>query len=139
MQEENVSFYIFIIMHLPSAFDYVHITGNIEYYLSLFFIIIFQSLLTVIMLQVSSEDKLPKMVCGTCVKRLENIHRFAMMAYRTQEKLKLQLYNNTDNTDTIEDVELESIKDVQDTTKKTEDRGLLHTILTKVNRKYYVF
>lgn len=80
---------------------------------------------------VSSEDKLPKMVCGTCVKRLENIHRFAMMAYRTQEKLKLQLYNNTDNTDTIEDVELESIKDVQDTTKKTEDRGLLHTILTK--------
>ncbi|XP_076640166.1 uncharacterized protein LOC143351941 isoform X3 [Colletes latitarsis] len=80
---------------------------------------------------VSSEDKLSKMVCVTCIKRLENIHRFAMMAYRTQEKLRLQLYNNADNISAAQDVELESIKDVQDATKKMEDRGLLHTILTK--------
>ncbi|XP_043255841.1 zinc finger protein 358-like [Colletes gigas] len=80
---------------------------------------------------VSSEDKLSKMVCATCIKRLENIHRFAMMAYRTQEKLRLQLYNNADNISAAQDVELESIKDAQDATKKMEDRGLLHTILTK--------
>lgn len=87
----------------------------------------------------SPEDKLSKMVCATCIKRLENIHRFAMMAYRTQEKLRLQLYNNTDNTSVAQDVELETIKDVQDVTKKMEDRGLLHTILTKVNYNCYRF
>ncbi|XP_031847762.2 uncharacterized protein LOC116433631 isoform X1 [Nomia melanderi] len=82
-------------------------------------------------ISVSSEDKFSKMVCVTCVKRLESIHRFAMMAYRTQEKLKLQLYNSTENTNVIQDVGLESSKDMQDGTKKVEDRGLLHTILTK--------
>lgn len=71
------------------------------------------------------------MVCVTCIKRLESIHRFAMMAYRTQEKLKIQLYNNIDNTNT-QDMERESIKDIQNTTRRIEDRGLLHTILTKV-------
>lgn len=81
----------------------------------------------------SSEDKLSKMVCGTCIKRLESIHRFAMMAYRTQEKLRLQLYNNIDNTSAMDDIEVESIKDMHDATKKIQDRGLLHTILTKVN------
>lgn len=71
------------------------------------------------------------MICVTCIKRLESIHRFAMMAYRTQEKLKIQLYNNIDNTNT-QDMERESIKDIQNTTRRIEDRGLLHTILTKV-------
>lgn len=71
------------------------------------------------------------MVCVTCIKKLESIHRFAMMAYRTQEKLKIQLYNNIDNTNT-QDMERESIKDIQNTTRRIEDRGLLHTILTKV-------
>lgn len=71
------------------------------------------------------------MICVTCIKRLESIHRFAMMAYRTQEKLKIQLYNNIDNTNT-QDMERESIKDMQNTTRRIEDRGLLHTILTKV-------
>ncbi|XP_011647688.1 zinc finger protein 177-like isoform X1 [Pogonomyrmex barbatus] len=80
---------------------------------------------------VSSEDKFSKMVCSTCIKRLEGVHRFAMMAYRTQEKLRLQLYGNIDNTNPIQDVEMQNIKGMQDTTKKTEDRGLLHSILTK--------
>lgn len=52
-----------------------------------------------------------------------------MMAYRTQEKLRSQLYNNIDNTNSVQDDEVQSIKD---TAKKTEDRGLLHSILTKV-------
>lgn len=72
------------------------------------------------------------MVCATCVKRLEGVHRFAMMAYRTQEKLRSQLYGNIDNTNPVQDDEIQSIKDMQDTAKKTENRGLLHTILTKV-------
>ncbi|XP_076385224.1 uncharacterized protein LOC100876446 isoform X2 [Megachile rotundata] len=82
---------------------------------------------------VSTEDKLSKMVCTTCIKRLESIHRFAMMAYRTQEKLKSQLYSSTDNVSIVHcgDMEVESVKDVQSTTKRIEDRGLLHTILTK--------
>lgn len=78
----------------------------------------------------SSEDKLSKMICVTCIRRLESIHRFAMMAYRTQEKLKSQLYNNSGDTNT-QDIERESVKDMQNT-RRIEDRGLLHTILTKV-------
>lgn len=71
------------------------------------------------------------MVCFTCIKRLEGVHRFAMMAYRTQEKLR-SLYGNIDNTNPVQDDEMQNIKDMQDTAKKTEDRGLLHSILTKV-------
>ncbi|KAG5315000.1 ZN177 protein, partial [Acromyrmex insinuator] len=80
---------------------------------------------------VSSEDKFSKMVCSTCIKRLEGVHRFAMMAYRTQEKLRSQLYGNIDNTNPVQEDEIQNIKDMQDTIKKAEDRGLLHSILTK--------
>lgn len=72
------------------------------------------------------------MVCSMCIKRLESVHRFAMMAYRTQEKLRSQLYGNIDNTNPVQDDEMQNIKDMKDTAKKTEDRGLLHSILTKV-------
>lgn len=73
------------------------------------------------------------MVCSICVRRLEGVHRFAMMAYRTQERLKLQLFSNVDNTNSVpEDEEMQIIKDAQNTVKKIEDRGLLHSILTKV-------
>ncbi|XP_046833986.1 zinc finger protein 708-like isoform X2 [Vespa crabro] len=81
--------------------------------------------------KVSSEDKLSKMVCLTCIKRLEGVHRFAMMAYCTQERLRLQLYENLDNINSVQDMEEQSLKDTQETTKKVEDRGLLHSILTK--------
>ncbi|XP_015587171.1 zinc finger protein 606 isoform X2 [Cephus cinctus] len=80
---------------------------------------------------VSSEDKLPKMVCSTCIKRLEGVHRFAMMAYRTQEKLRLQFYGVFDSVNSSQDIDSEKIKDIQDATKRMEDRGLLHSILTK--------
>ncbi|KYN31462.1 hypothetical protein ALC56_14343 [Trachymyrmex septentrionalis] len=80
---------------------------------------------------VSSEDKFSKMVCSMCIKRLEGVHRFAMMAYRTQEKLRSQLYGNIDNTNPVQEDEIQNIKDIQDTVKKAEDRGLLHSILTK--------
>ncbi|KAK2581350.1 hypothetical protein KPH14_008117 [Odynerus spinipes] len=80
---------------------------------------------------VSSEDKLSKMVCLTCIKRLEGVHRFAMMAYRTQERLRLQLYEHLDNVNSVQDTEEQNLKDMQDSTKKAEDRGLLHSILTK--------
>lgn len=72
------------------------------------------------------------MVCSVCIKRLEGVHRFAMMAYRTQEKLRSQLYGNIDNTNPVQDEEIQNIKDTQDITKKVEERGLLHSILTKV-------
>lgn len=72
------------------------------------------------------------MVCSICIKKLESVHRFAMMAYRTQEKLRSQLYGNTDNTNSIRNDEMRNIKDTQDAAKKMEDRGLLHSILTKV-------
>lgn len=83
------------------------------------------------------------MVCSVCIKRLEGIHRFAMMAYRTQEKLRSQLYDNIDNTNPVQDEEMQSIKDtqeryknMQDNAKKVEERGLLHSILTKVCATY---
>ncbi|XP_012284632.1 zinc finger protein 625 isoform X2 [Orussus abietinus] len=71
------------------------------------------------------------MVCSTCVKRLEGVHRFATMAHRTQEKLRLQLYGVFDDITAPRDVDTDKQKDPQDTTKKMEDRGLLHSILTK--------
>lgn len=72
------------------------------------------------------------MVCSVCIKRLEGVHRFAMMAYRTQEKLRSQFYSNADNTNPVQDEQTQSMKNTQDTTKKVEGRGLLHSILTKV-------
>ncbi|XP_020277581.1 zinc finger and BTB domain-containing protein 17-like isoform X2 [Pseudomyrmex gracilis] len=80
---------------------------------------------------ITSEDKFSKMVCSICVRRLEGVHRFAMMAYRTQERLKLQLFSNVDNTNSVPDEEMQIIKNAQNTVKKIEDRGLLHSILTK--------
>ncbi|KAL0108629.1 hypothetical protein PUN28_015233 [Cardiocondyla obscurior] len=78
---------------------------------------------------VSLEDKFSKMVCSTCIKRLEGVHRFAMMAYRTQEKLRSLLYDNIDNTNPVQDdIKIQNIKDPA---KKAENRGLLHSILTK--------
>lgn len=82
--------------------------------------------------QVSSEDKLPKMVCITCIKRLEGIHRFAMMACRTQEMLKLKLYGVFDNADSTQDIDIAEIRDIQNSGKKIEEKSLLHSILTKV-------
>lgn len=76
------------------------------------------------------------MVCSICIKRLESVHRFAMMAYRTQEKLRSQLYGNVDNTNPVQDEQMQNIKDTQDISKKVEERGLLHTILTKVYIAY---
>ncbi|KAG8229646.1 hypothetical protein J437_LFUL008578 [Ladona fulva] len=36
---------------------------------------------------VSADDRLPKMVCSNCSKKLESIHRFASMAVEMQDKL----------------------------------------------------
>lgn len=81
---------------------------------------------------VSSEDKLPKMVCITCIKRLEGIHRFAMMACRTQEMLKLKLYGVFDNVDSTQDMDIRAeIRDIENSGKKIEEKSLLHSILTK--------
>lgn len=78
------------------------------------------------------------MVCLTCIKRLEGVHRFAMMAYRTQERLRLQLYENLGNINSVQDMEEQNLKDTQESTKKVEDRGLLHSILTKVYISIYI-
>ncbi|XP_049776927.1 zinc finger and SCAN domain-containing protein 2-like [Schistocerca cancellata] len=37
---------------------------------------------------VTSEDDLPKMVCGNCCRKLDSIHRFVSMAIKMQDKLK---------------------------------------------------
>lgn len=80
------------------------------------------------------------MVCSICIKKLEGVHRFAMMAYRTQEKLRSQLYGNTDNINSIQNDEMHGIKDTQYATKKMDDKGLLHSILTKVCPiDYFIF
>ncbi|XP_048508991.1 zinc finger protein 625-like isoform X2 [Athalia rosae] len=81
--------------------------------------------------RVSTDDKLPKMVCSTCTKRLDGIHRFTTMAHRTQEKLRLQLSEINDNEKSTDDVDDEKILDIQEDTRGMEDRGLLHSILTK--------
>lgn len=82
------------------------------------------------------------MVCSTCAKRLEGVHRFATMAYRTQERLRLQ-FNDVRTSDDPEEIgheknagsdEKEKIKRFSEDREKLmqKDRGLLHSILTKV-------
>ncbi|XP_022901151.1 zinc finger and BTB domain-containing protein 14-like [Onthophagus taurus] len=63
---------------------------------------------------VSLEDKLPKIICEGCYKRLEGFHKFATMANRTQDKFTKILINN-------------NIAEQ----KKSENKGLLHSYLTK--------
>lgn len=74
------------------------------------------------------------MVCTICVKRLEKIHRFAMMACKTQDKLlAMQLYSGSDERD---DQEIGESTNEDDDVIKKEDNPLLHSILTKVNNIY---
>ncbi|XP_066581005.1 serendipity locus protein H-1-like isoform X2 [Prorops nasuta] len=81
---------------------------------------------------ISAEDNLSKMVCCTCIKKVENFHRFAMMAHRTQEKLKTQLKGDQlDNMNYIEGNETEHNKEENDILNKIGSCGLLHSILTK--------
>nr|CAD7198623.1 unnamed protein product [Timema douglasi] len=61
---------------------------------------------------VSSCDKLPKMVCLNCCKKLDSVHRFVSMAVKMQDKLKTL-------------VELHSSTDVK------KEHSILHSILSK--------
>lgn len=65
------------------------------------------------------------MVCGYCVKKLNDIHEFATMASKSQEKLRLELFKTfSENSQTHENVNVSD--------NKSKDHGLLHNILTKV-------
>ncbi|XP_014203985.1 zinc finger protein 26-like [Copidosoma floridanum] len=75
-------------------------------------------------IRITSEDTLPKMVCTTCIDKLDGIHDFATMALRSQEKLKQELLRVPGDPTIVVD-SLDSCPD------KLEDRGLLHSILTK--------
>lgn len=66
------------------------------------------------------DDKLPKTVCENCCIKLDGIHRFATMAVKTQDKFNKLFANNC----TIPSDNIDS--------KQTENRGLLHSYLTKV-------
>lgn len=77
-------------------------------------------------LKVSSEDRLPKIVCTMCIKRLENIHRFVTLSHRAQDKLKVQYYGR-DNGD---------IKQINDNDDDKGDKRLLRSILNKVILSY---
>ncbi|CAG5101601.1 Similar to wdn: Serendipity locus protein H-1 (Drosophila melanogaster) [Cotesia congregata] len=71
---------------------------------------------------VSSEDRLPKIVCSMCIKRLENIHHFVTLARRAQDKLKLQYYGRDDS----------DIKQINDNDDGKRDKGfLLRSILNR--------
>lgn len=60
---------------------------------------------------IALEDRLPKIMCQMCFKKLESIHNFAAMALKSQEKL-----NNLLETEVANNI---------------QSRGLLHTYLTK--------
>lgn len=47
------------------------------------------------------------MVCSSCVKRLEGIHRFATMAHRAQERLKAQYYEISGDKNQVKDNEFD--------------------------------
>lgn len=67
-------------------------------------------------LQISIEDKLPKMICNECCSKLDSFHRFATMALRNQEKMSKFIFCTVNNVDP----------------KQSETKSLLHTYLTKV-------
>ncbi|GLH14394.1 Serendipity locus protein H-1 [Gryllus bimaculatus] len=62
-------------------------------------------------LKVSSEDNLPKILCMNCCKKLDSIHKFASMAVKMQDKLKML-------------VETGSVEDMK-------EHSILHSILSK--------
>ncbi|XP_023715624.1 zinc finger protein 2 isoform X1 [Cryptotermes secundus] len=62
---------------------------------------------------VSVEDILPKMVCTNCCKKLDSIHRFACMAVKMQDKLKMLL----ETPSSVEEVK--------------KEHSILHSILSK--------
>ncbi|KAF5297831.1 hypothetical protein FQR65_LT09902 [Abscondita terminalis] len=66
-------------------------------------------------IKISVEDKLPKMICENCCKKLEGIHKFATMAVKIQDKFN-KLVDSSNNT-------------IQN--NHSENKGLLHTYLTK--------
>ncbi|XP_075210813.1 uncharacterized protein LOC142318153 [Lycorma delicatula] len=63
------------------------------------------------------EDKLPKMVCSDCTKKLDNVHQFATMAVKMQEKLKNYLKTKSE--------------EMLNETQEDHEGSLLHSILTK--------
>lgn len=66
------------------------------------------------------------MVCATCIGKLDGIHTFASMALKSQEKLKKE-YSKSLITNSFETVD-----STDNCANNLEDRGLLHSILTKV-------
>ncbi|XP_044256965.1 zinc finger protein 771-like [Tribolium madens] len=67
-------------------------------------------------LTISIEDKLPKMICEDCYKKLDGFHRFATMALRNQDKMTKFVCTTTNNNHEQ---------------KNLENKSLLHTYLTK--------
>lgn len=64
----------------------------------------------------SVEDKLPKVMCDGCCKKLDSVHKFATMANKNQDTL----LSEAKLIDCVEP-------------KQVENRGLLHTYLTRVS------
>ncbi|KAL0268474.1 UNVERIFIED_CONTAM: hypothetical protein PYX00_010403 [Menopon gallinae] len=64
---------------------------------------------------VSIKDSLPKMVCTTCLKKLENIHRFAKMAAEMQEKFRMLLSSKQEKPKikikSLDDINKEALKE----------------------------
>ncbi|KRT79127.1 zinc-finger associated domain containing protein, partial [Oryctes borbonicus] len=71
---------------------------------------------------ISIDDKLPKIICENCCKKLDGIHKFAMMAIKIQDKLNKLVVNTANITASI-----------TYENKKGESKGLLHSYLTKVS------
>lgn len=74
--------------------------------------------------QISLDDRLPKMICDSCCKKLDGIHKFATMAVKIQDKFNKIATHDLDKT--VEP-------------KKIEAKGLLHTYLTKVCNNHFCF
>lgn len=68
------------------------------------------------------DDIFPKSICESCCIKLDGIHRFANMACKVQDKFTKLFSNNT------------SIPQENSESKVTENRGLLHSYLTKVGQ-----
>ncbi|KAJ8670506.1 hypothetical protein QAD02_001765 [Eretmocerus hayati] len=78
---------------------------------------------------VSLDDRLPKKICEPCIEKLDSIHEFATLALKSQELLEQEILGTSSTVSAVTVESLDGSDDVQ--LNKAENRGLLHSILTK--------
>ncbi|KAL7298791.1 hypothetical protein TKK_0008535 [Trichogramma kaykai] len=83
-------------------------------------------------IRISPDDRLTKMVCATCVDKLEMIHEFATKALESQEKLRAELSSERSSASSKQQVDDRPTTDDDYLhVARQDNKNLLHTMLTQ--------